>query len=397
MKINKNCNIFGTLEFGGLSNYWGLQIDKNILGDLNHLNYNTKKKILKSFVEIFKKFNLLGNINLENNKAENEFKKNDFIYEKFSKKNKNLYIENAVVGFQKKRKSEVDLNSINETKDKLTPINIFKKHIKKNRVKIHNFCVKKIRKYKNLLILECSNGKVKKRFITKKLVLGCGTITTTKLILDFLKIYKEIKIKHHPRLFCLYLSKKAWENNMKFQPSYFHLKPKKNKELFTADFRPGNDLIIDALIKFKKILFPFRYFLNLIKKNLIFSSILYNTSYSNLFIKLRKNNEHAEIYSKNKNLKNLFKRTSKLIYNFLKSTKIIFPFYLNYFPGFGSDFHYFGTIPIKKKNNLSVNDKCQLLQNKNIYLVDGSVFEFKKNKYPLGVIMANSRRIAKEI
>ena len=47
LKINKNCNIFGTLEFGGLSNYWGLQIDKNILGDLNHLNYKTKKKNIK--------------------------------------------------------------------------------------------------------------------------------------------------------------------------------------------------------------------------------------------------------------------------------------------------------------------------------------------------------------
>ena len=26
----KNCNILGSLEFGGLSNYWGLQIDKEL-------------------------------------------------------------------------------------------------------------------------------------------------------------------------------------------------------------------------------------------------------------------------------------------------------------------------------------------------------------------------------
>ena len=30
-----------------------------------------------------------------------------------------------------------------------------------------------------------------------------------------------------------------------------------------------------------------------------------------------------------------------------------------------------------------------------IYIVDGSVFDFKTNKYPLGIIMANARRIGK--
>ena len=40
---------------------------------------------------------------------------------------------------------------------------------------------------------------------------------------------------------------------MLFQPSQVHLKPKKETELFTADFRPGNKLIIDSIIKFKNI------------------------------------------------------------------------------------------------------------------------------------------------
>ena len=39
--IKKNCKLFGSLEFGGLSNYWGLQIDPNILQDLN--NFKKKK------------------------------------------------------------------------------------------------------------------------------------------------------------------------------------------------------------------------------------------------------------------------------------------------------------------------------------------------------------------
>ena len=44
-----------------------------------------------------------------------------------------------------------------------------------------------------------------------------------------------------------------------------------------------------------------------------------------------------------------------------------------------------------------LNENCQLNKNKNIYIVDGSVLKFKNNKYPLGVIMANARRIGKEI
>ena len=80
----------------------------------------------------------------------------------------------------------------------------------------------------------------------------------------------------------------------------------------------------------------------------------------------------------------------------LKAKKIL-PIYHNYFPGFGADFHYFGTIPINGKNKLSVNEKCQLNNNKNIYIIDGSVLNFRKNKYPLGIIIANSRRIGREI
>ncbi len=73
----------------------------------------------------------------------------------------------------------------------------------------------------------------------------------------------------------------------------------------------------------------------------------------------------------------------------------IFPLFKTHFPGIGSDFHYFGTIPFNKNNKLSVNENCQLKNNKGIYIVDSSVFNFKNNKYPLGIVMANARRIGK--
>ena len=102
--------------------------------------------------------------------------------------------------------------------------------------------------------MECSNGIENKTFDTKKLVLGCGTLVTTKLIMDYLKIKDEVRINHHPRLFSLYISKQQWKSQMDFEPSHTHIKPKKTPFLFTADFRPGNKIIVNAIIKFKKTL-----------------------------------------------------------------------------------------------------------------------------------------------
>ena len=93
----------------------------------------------------------------------------------------------------------------------------------------------------------------------------------------------------------------------------------------------------------------------------------------------------------------LLKR-NKSIFRFLLKKKIIYPIYKTSFPGVGGEYHYFGTIPISKNNDkLSVNESCQLKKNKNIYVIDGSVFDFKVNKYPLALIMANARRIGSSI
>ena len=65
---------------------------------------------------------------------------------------------------------------------------------------------------------------------------------------------------------------------MSFQPSHLHLKTRKTPDLFTADFRPGNKIIIDAIIKFKMFLIPFKFFLNLIREHFIFSNCFLNSN-----------------------------------------------------------------------------------------------------------------------
>ncbi len=392
IKVNPASNFFGSLEFGGLSNYWGLQIDKNITQDISYLKKKTQLKILKSFKEIFKNCNLIGKIDNQN---QNIYERNEYISDNFIKTQKNLIYEEPILGYQKKSREKIKLNKINEKKDKLTPYNFIKNKIDQKKIIFHNYFVKNIENHKYGVLLNCSNGVEDRIFITKKLILGCGTLITTKLIMDYLNIEREVKINHHPRLFSLYISKTKWKNNMKFQPSHLHLKYKKKPSLFTADFRPGNKSIIDAVIKFKKILKPFKFVINMFREHLIFSNIFLEPKYGNLFIKKKKN--FHEIYSKKKNIDKIFKFSSKLVYDSLINSKKIFRFFYNYFPGFGADFHYFGTIPMEGSGKLSVNDKCQLKKNKNIYIIDGSVLNFKKNKYPLGLTIANSRRIGKEI
>ena len=76
---------------------------------------------------------------------------------------------------------------------------------------------------------------------------------------------------------------------MNFEPSYTHLKLKKNPYLFTADFRPGNEVIVRAIIKFKKILKPIKFLINIFREYMIFSNIFLESKYGNLFIKKKIN------------------------------------------------------------------------------------------------------------
>ena len=400
IKVNKNCKVFGALQFGGLSNYWGLQIDQNISPDINYLSSITKKKIKKSFVHIFNKFNLLGKIELNKKTYKRDYKVNAFFKKLLEKKNHSFKITKPILAYFAKDKNfvkDTNLDSVNENKNKFNAENYYNVFLKKKNIIFHNFHVRKIYKKKNKIYIECENLKKRKTFCTKKLVLGCGTIVTTKLILDYLNIKKEVKIKHHPRLFSLFISKYKSKNSMQFMPSTINIRDKNNLNSYVMDFRPGNKLIIDSIINFKKYLYPIKYLLNYFRKNMIFSNIFLTSKYSNLYIKINQDNS-TNIFSKNKKVDLIFKKIHKKIFKFLAKEKLVLPIFYNYFPGFGSDFHYFGTIPMtRNKNKLSVNEKCQLNDNKNIYIIDGSVLDFKTNKYPLGIVMANARRIGEEI
>ena len=140
--IKKNCKLFGSLEFGGLSNYWGLQIDPNILQDLNNFKKKTKQKILISFEEIMKKFKLAGKFENKSNKIDFSLKKKNF-FNKNIKNSFGLLVTNLILGFQNKKK-KTDIEKINETNDMFIPKNFYKNYLKNKKITFHNYMIKNI-------------------------------------------------------------------------------------------------------------------------------------------------------------------------------------------------------------------------------------------------------------
>ena len=228
--------------------------------------------------------------------------------------------------------------------------------------------------------------------MSKKVVFACGTIATTKILMKFLKIKNEVKIKHHPRLLSVYFSRKAIKSNLLFTPSLLQIAHKSKNDFYTADIRPGNKLITESIIDAFPYMKVFKPVINFLRQRLIFSNLLIDPSFSNIY--LRRKQEKYFLYSKKVNLKKILRYKNKKIFHFLKKEKIIFPVYRTFFPGSGADYHYFGSIPFKKNGKLTVNNKCQLRSHNNIFIVDGSVFDFRTNKYPVGIVAANARRVA---
>ncbi len=382
ISVDQNAKVLGSLEFGGLSNYWGCQMDQNLIDDLNGYNKKSKDEIVNSFFEILKKFKLLGSFSHKKKRYINDYKVDSFFEKLLNKKFKDLITLKPILAYT------------NNTK--LTPKTYYEKFLKKGKIKIHNYFVERIIYENKYVVLKCRNQTELKTFYAKKVILGCGTLATTRLLMEFLKIKEEVRIKHHPRLVSVFLSKFKIKNIFTSASSQLHLRSKKKNNSYVVDFRSGNKTIIDSATKLKKYLTPFKILLSLMKNFIIFSNILLDSNYSNLFMKMR-DSDQIKIYSKPKNTTDVLKKIHKKILGILSNEKMIFPISQNFFPGYGNDFHYFGTLTNKKNKKLSINQNCQLKGYKNIYIIDGSVFDFKVNKYPLGVIMANARRIAKKI
>lgn len=372
LKIKETSYLIGSLGFGGLSNNWGYQIENNFEKDISHFSKKNKELIRKSFNFFFNKTVI------------NKDSKNSIFNKLLTIKTKNFFFKKTILA---KINSKKNYNKINT--NKMNAKNFYNYYLKNKNIIFLNYVIKSINKKKNLieLVVIDTNNKVKKIY-TKKLILGTGTIITTKLISDYLKINKKIKIKHHPRFIISFLTKDSifLKNEIESEIKAFS---KKNNE-FVIDFRANAYSIMDTIKKsFNNLIINL--ILSLLKKNLIFSNVFISSRYSNLY--MQRKNDRTIIFSKKNFFKiNKFKKTIFELKDELVKNKLIFSIYKTFMPVAGADYHYFGSIKINDKR-FGVNDKFQLNANKNIYIIDGSCMDYKNTFYPMGITMANARRI----
>lgn len=395
IKVENNISIFGDLSHGGVSKYWGGSCEFPNEKQIKFLNNKNKKKLINSYVEIFKENNFYGDLNFSNNK----FKKK----QKIINKGLNQIFKNFIL---KKQSKKIEFfNNINAKNSKTgnlySPLNINK--LPKN-IKKLNFFVKEIRKKNNFYSVVCENNKGTKtiEIFTKKLVLGSGTVSTTKLICKMLNIKKPIKINHNPMLFGIFILRQKIKIE-KFNPSTLAAKvfTNKSKLVSLTNFRTSNLIIKSKIFNNFTIMKNFfsRACYNILERNLLFYNLYLDSNFGNLNMKLQNNNQIKIFYKmqKTKKLKKKLHNESKTIYDFLKSKNLILPFKLKFIPSWGNDNHYTGTIPIKGSHKkLSLKQNCELKGHKNLYVIDGSAIPNTSVKFPTALIISNAFRIGKD-
>ncbi len=385
--INREISIFGSLQHGGVSNYWGGSCDFLNKNQINFLNKKNKNELIKSYSKIANENNFSG-------MSDKLIKKNSKYINKFDKSFEEIINNNSGKNIEFFKNQ----NAQNYKTGKLyLPMKLNKyKNIKKL-----NLIVKDIYKQNNFYSIICKKNKVYSEIKSKKIILGAGTISTTSIICRMLKIKKKIKLNHNPMLFGVLISKKKIKKD-NFSPSKLGARIFEEKGNFNSlvNFRGSNELIKEKIFEnysFMKNKISKKFY-NLLENNLIFFNLYLDSKYGNLYINMNKNLSMNISLNKKKNLfiKNKLKKDAKKIYKNFKNKDLIYPVNFNIIPPFGNDSHYTGTIPINGKDkNLSLNENCELKGFKNLYIIDGSALPINTSKFPTALIISNAYRIGK--
>jgi hypothetical protein len=396
-------SIFGLLQDGGVSNYWGMSCDFPATSQLNFLNEKNRKSLIDSFNYIYNKYNFEGTV-LNNDIQNIKDKRIEDFFDKFLKikdSNISFYKNCSAVNTLKCTKLNDQCWDKCPTNSTLLPNNTKNNYENVDRL---NYFVDSIVKDNNNYKINCKNSlNEKKFFLTKKLILACGTIGTTRLILDMLTYDKPVKIYHNPMLFGCVLANQNVKCNLKHWLSQV---ASNNYDLKTdsssvSNFRSANDYIKKKIFKdywFAKNYF-FKKIYSIFESRIFFINLYIENKYSNLAIQRNLNGYKIDLIENNVNFVNklLKKHFAKNIAT-LKKNKFISYFKYSSIPRIGHDNHYTGTIKINNDNTtLSVNEMCELNNFKNIYIVDGSVIPDNISFFPTGIIMANAHRIGSSL
>jgi hypothetical protein len=371
--INKNkivqSNFFatGSLAFGGLSNIWGG-------GYWNYFN-NFEEKSFNKFLE--KNFEIL------NFDEKNSSNLNDYF-----NINNEISIYKTAQLLSLKNKKEI-FNSM----ELILKLNESKNFNYKSGHFIDNVMYEQ-----NFYILEDEKGN---KFKCKYLILACGTIGSTRLVM---KLNKIINIKQN----LLHNITYGFVGKIKKKQPYFQTKKHTPNSIFIYEDKSKKQTISGSIGRYSyelnkfikhKFLFPLNIiinsFFNIFKSYIIFGKIFLPVSYSDTKIFLDKDN-NINIVGKKRN--EIIQDELKLIDNFFYVNKNVFKkIYKKELP-LGSDSHYTSTMSQDSEiEGLKTNNFGELITRKNLFIVDGSIIDKNGSYFPTFQIMHNAYKIAKYI
>ena len=396
-KLTTN-NFFLTsaLISGGLANFWGSGIQFPEKEYLKKNKYSLKISNEEEFIN-----NQIGI------KKENYFKFYDFFYsQKFIKKmlkykEKSIYLAKlylAVRQFDSNNKIKkceflnncllnCKNNSIYNPKNEIKFLRLdrlFKylpNHYVKNIIKINS-------KYK----IKTSKGIYNLKF--DKVIISAGTIGSTLVISNALKLDSTFRISHTPMIQLAYFNPFLpfiVNNKKKFSLPLLQIVTKYNKKKIRGSFMYANN-INNNFFGISK----FNIFFSLIKKFLFIGNIFLPSEYSNSYLHV--NRRYKNIYSNEFKEDIILHDLKQTIDKFLKK----FNLYSLPFQNFkllknGSDAHYTSTLFDHKIDNKKLLKKnCEINGLKNCHVLDGSSIA-NGLTYPTYFIMTYIRFIVKRL
>ena len=393
IKFNKNSSIFGILNHGGVSDYWGSSCHFPSEENLNFLNDENKKSLIDSFSFLYEKYNFTGFHNSKLNfKKKYNYQKNNKIFKIIQN------CSNTQIDFYENCIAFDNLSSLSFT-PKNNGKNIF------NKVENLNYFVKKISKEKENYKIYCEGFDDNKEtiLISKKIVLAAGTLASTKLVSEMLGTEYKFNLNHNPMLFGVFLFKKSIKEN-NFFPSKIAAEIYSDKLGISAiaNLRGSNDAIKEKIFQnyFFMKNFLSQFFYKTIDSKFLFINLYLDSKYSCLNFQKESNNFYNisvkldKLKIINRELEYYFNK----LYKVLRKENMIFPFKYFQIPKMGTDNHYTGTMPINNSSEkLSLNENCELKYHSGLYVVDGSAIPKNNSKFPTCLIMANAHRVGKLI
>ena len=375
----KNFFLSSVNLLGGLSNFWGGGIE------IPEKKFLIKNYYPKSIINLYPKIIKILNVNAK--KIKKFFNlRNLFFYNLLDKlSDKKFKIQNL----------DISLSGNKTLNTKSFFSNLAKKKLIQLCLNHHIETVKKKNDKYSLFI-----KKNDKFFFYKDefdiIILCAGTIGSTILVAKYLNLQnRKIRFYNNPMLQLCF-----------FGPQYYF------KDICGNDFSHPLKLFHykDFNLEAKGSLIPLKYFsnhhlgyskdnflINFIKKGIIAGNIFLNSKLSNNFILIKKKKTLISFCSKIKQ-KIILKKIKKKIKEVFKKIHFFHLPFVNFKPyTAGSDAHYTSSLNnLKIGKNKVIRKNCELLNNKNFYVLDGSVIP-RGTFYPSFLIALNAYYYSNQI